>query len=95
LVLRSTLSGVVIAILLSGALLETGWLPIGWLLFPGIWFAGATLGSRIATSESGANNFVALVFAGGAFNFVIYSALSYFVLGNIARLRRRRANFPQ
>jgi uncharacterized membrane protein AbrB (regulator of aidB expression) len=88
-------SGAIVTILLSGALLETGWLLTGWLLFPGMWLAGATFGSRIANSESGAHNFVALVFAGAAFNLLIYSALSYFVLGKVERSKRRRGKLSQ
>ena len=86
--------GTIFTILASAMLLETGWVVPGWLLLPGMWLADATFGSRIAISERGANNFVALVLVSSVFNLFLYSALSYWVLEAVASLTKKMNASP-
>jgi hypothetical protein len=86
--------GTIFTILASAMLLETGWVVPGWLLLPGMWLADATFGSRISTSESGANNFVALVLVSSVFNLFLYTALSYCVLEAVASLTKKMNASP-
>jgi uncharacterized membrane-anchored protein len=91
LLLRSLMFGFLVTLILSAVVLgstgEASSLAF-WLIFPGVWLIGMTLGPFIAQSSSGGVNLVLGILAGSVLNTGIYALFFFFVRKIMFHARR-------
>jgi hypothetical protein len=83
--------GIVCTLILTGLLLGTvgkGSTAAFWLLWPGVWLTGTAIRPLMGTYDSGAENFIIVVFASSFLNTLIYGTVFLVLSKVVAALRR-------
>jgi hypothetical protein len=77
LLLRCVVFSTVFTVLIAGLLLRTAWSVPSALMLPALWLTDKLFGSSLATSDSGLNNFIALVLASCPVNIGLYTLVFF------------------